>query len=459
VDGAEAALVEALADPAARGAAADGLVRRGARSVDALAAALGALDDEEALRAAALALGRIGSPAAVPALLALLEAGSDATIAVAGALGAIGDRRAFEPLVRQAAVGALSSIAHPGLRERAAALLDSSSAAVRESAARIAAYFGYEECLDRLLALCGDDDESVRRAAVEHLVCLDDPRVGEVLGEALRSGTGPTRAAAARALARLEPAAAAALLPAALADPDLWVRYYAARSAGTLGLADLGPALAGLARGDAAVPVRIAALQALGTAGAAEAVATAAALAEDGEPEVRLAALAVLGGSAEPEALGALGAALRGDDAEAQRAALDALEGEAAAALAGEAAGAARATRDPETARAAAFALLRAASPEAVRLLCGLAAEPALRDPCVEVLARLPAERLGLLADALRETDAAGREAALAALAHMRGGAAARLAASLVDDPSPGVRRAAEHALCRLDLRAAAVDG
>ncbi|HEX9937288.1 MAG TPA: hypothetical protein VGB15_09200, partial [Longimicrobium sp.] len=88
--------------------------------------------------------------------------------------------------------------------------------------------------------------------------------------------------------------------------------------------------------------------------------------------------------------------------------------------------------------------------------LCALAAEPALRDTCVEVLARTPAGGMELLAGALREGDAAAREAILAALPHLAAPAAARLAAAVLDDPAPTVRRAAALALSRLDLRTAA---
>jgi HEAT repeat protein len=464
VHGAAGALVQALAHAEARGAAVEGLVRLGTGAIDALVAALGKLDDE-ALRAAVSALGRIGSPAAVPALLALLESAPDAAAPVAHALGGIGDDRAFEPLlrllddpraaVRQAAVGALGSVGHPALRGRVGALLGSPSPTVREGAVRVAGYFGWGECADRLLALCRDADDGVRRAAVEHLAWLDDPRMPAALAEALRSAPATTRAAAARAAARLAPAEAAALLPAALADGDLWVRYYAARSAGALALGAVAPALAELALRDPAVPVRIAAVEALAAAGAGDALPVLVSLADAPEPDLSLAALAALGRTAHPEALRALRGALASDDPDLQRPALDALAAEAAAALAAEVAGAARATRDGGVADAAVFALARAGSADAARHLCALAAEPALRERCVQVLAALPEARLDVIAEELREGDEAAREGILGALAH-RPGPGERLAAAALDDPYPAVRRAAAQALTRLDLRAAA---
>jgi HEAT repeat protein len=466
--GGEEALSRALSDPGARAAAVEGLVRRGARAADALLPRLGELD-EEALRAAVLALGRIGSPAAVPALLALLESSPEAAVGIEGALGAIGDARAFEPLlglldhpraqVRHAAIGALASIGHPGLRERVAALLASPSPALRESAARIAGTIGYAECAGPLLALCRDQDEGVRRAAVEHAANLDDPRAAAVLREVLDGDTPACRAAAARAAGRLPPDEAAPLLAGALDDADLWVRYYAARAAAAAGAAELGAALAERARRDPAVPVRIAALQALAELGGAPAFPALAELAYDPEPEVRTAALAALGRAEGPDALRALRTALHADDAEARRTVVESVDGAAAAALAADLAGVARAERDPVLARGAVFALLRAASPGAVHLLATLAAEPALRGACVEALARLPGDRLELLGPELRGESEEVREVILAALGHARGPAAERLAAGALDDPSPAVRRAAELALARLDLRAAAGGG
>src|SRR4029077_16930286 len=107
----------------------------------------------EVRRAAAEVLGRVGSSEATLALILWLDDQADVIIATAGALGAIGDRRAFTPLlavldhdeaaVRQAAVSALNSIGHPRMEEAVAARLKDPSPRVRESAARIAGYFGY----------------------------------------------------------------------------------------------------------------------------------------------------------------------------------------------------------------------------------------------------------------------------------------------------------------------------
>jgi HEAT repeat protein len=235
------------------------------------------------------------------------------------------------------------------------------------------------------------------------------------------------------------------------------VRYYAARSAGALGLAPLAPALTRVALHDPAVPARVAAAEALGTAGADDdVVPVLVSLARDPEPDVATAALRALGGSTHPDALAALRAALAADH-EPQCAVLRGLGSRAAAAaLAREVAGVARAARTAVAAALATAALEWARSPEAIRLLAGLAAEPWLRERCVQLLAALPGEQDAVLGEELRQGGEEAREAILDALAHRPGPAAERLAAAALDDPSPRVRRAAGHALLRLDLRAAA---
>jgi hypothetical protein len=70
---------------------------------------------------------------------------------------------------------------------------------VRESAITIAGYFGYAECLDRVLAHCQDDEEVVRRTAVEQLAFFEGlarlraPRTGLAADTAVGPGRGRGR--------------------------------------------------------------------------------------------------------------------------------------------------------------------------------------------------------------------------------------------------------------------------
>ena len=60
---------------------------------------------------------------------------------------------------------------------------------MRESALKIAGYFGYPACLDRVLACCRNATEAVRRTAVEQLPLFDDSRASDLLLQALDDAT------------------------------------------------------------------------------------------------------------------------------------------------------------------------------------------------------------------------------------------------------------------------------
>ena len=129
--------------------------------------------------------------------------------------------------MRQAAIGALNSIGHPEMGARIRRLLDDGDPLVRESAVKIAGYFGYAACAEALLDRCRDADETVRAAALEHVAYLDDERSLPMLVAALAADTPRARAAAAQALAHAERPEALDALRRGVGDPDPWVRYFA----------------------------------------------------------------------------------------------------------------------------------------------------------------------------------------------------------------------------------------
>lgn len=144
---------------------------------------------------AILALGRIGDKSSVPYLLELLEE-EDLVVVCAGALAKIGDRMAFEPLIkklgnpnpyiRQAVISAINSLGHPDLPKKLKELLKSENVYERESAIKIAGYFGFEDCKEEIFNLINDNNEEIRKAVYENIVFFDDKLVIELLKEGLK---------------------------------------------------------------------------------------------------------------------------------------------------------------------------------------------------------------------------------------------------------------------------------
>jgi HEAT repeat protein len=288
----------------------DALVRHGAATVDLLISQLSA-EDLEVRRSAAVALGRIGDSTATPALINTLSDGSLA-IDAANALGQIGDPRALDGLlvllgnddasVRQAAVSALNSLALTGMSDRIIPLLHDSDSNVRESAVKIAGYFGYRAAADALIDLSSNDpNERVRCAAIEHLPFTEDERVLDVLLRAGKEETPSVRAAAARALGNMDAPQADRQLIAGLADEDVWVRYFSARALGRRRSPDSVAALEKVVEQEQFNHVRIAALDSLGQIGGGRVAGIAAGLVRDDDPDVARAAQGALGKSGQRE--------------------------------------------------------------------------------------------------------------------------------------------------------------
>ena len=287
----------------------EALVCHGSTTLDLLIAQLTA-EDLEVRRSAVVALGRIGDSSATSALVNKLDEESLA-IDAANALGQIGDPRAVDGLlnlignddasIRQAAVSALNSLGLPSLAERIIPLLADSDPNVRESAAKIAGYFGYREAAGALVDLSRDPNERVRCAAIEHLPFIEDERVLEVLVHALREETPSVRAAAARALGTMDGPEVVPRLIEALSDDDPWVRYFSARALGRRRSEESVAALEKVIKKEQFNHVRIAALDSLGQIGGQRVAGIAAGLVRDDDPDVAHAAQAALGKSGQRE--------------------------------------------------------------------------------------------------------------------------------------------------------------
>ncbi|MCT7957425.1 HEAT repeat domain-containing protein [Laspinema palackyanum] len=492
-------LAELLSEPSVREIVLEALVRHGPSAAELLIAQLDA-EDLDTRSCAIVALGRIGSQKAVPALMAqLLHTESELVMITTNALAQIGDRSSYEALigllghhevsVRLGAIAALNSLGHPAMPERVLTLIKDENPYVRESAIKIAGYFAYPNCIDLLFQLCQDPEERVRRAAIEHLPYLEqEERALGVLQQALRQDTPTVRAAAARACGEIEHLAAYEYLLEALADEDSWVRYYAVSATSKLThtqregeesrrsaisqTPDLFEILQNLALHDPAFPVRASATEALGYWGSDKAVPILAAIAEeDGQDEdlVR-AALRALGRIEHPSALAPLLNALNSPQAERRLDALQAFKerGGTEAGVALQWLGAA----DPETrvVTAAIDSLARMGTPSAVASLLDLTVDPTCRDTCIQTLAtrggthqsnRLKHSRehsgivsieayIEAIGRGLRHVHPAVRTAVVEILTRLKHPEASELLILALDDSDPHVRLAAVTALGHL---------
>ncbi|MDB4916994.1 MAG: fold-4 domain protein [Gemmatimonadetes bacterium] len=302
------ALASLMQEAGVRRLVADTLARRGVRATPVVEE-MARHADAEVRRAAAFALGGIGSPTSVKVLLDILADSADAELTTTAivALGAIGDARAFTRLldfldcedatVRQAAIGALSSIAHPDLEDAIMDRFVDQSPRVRESAARLAGYFAFDSCLTFMLAAARDEDALVRRAAVESLSAFDADEAWSMVCTAVRSDADATvRAAGARALGVATRSECRDMLLAALRDSNLWVRYFAARSCARREEADVDTvsALLECFVRDRAAPVRVAAIETLNSLGVGNLFEPLAVAANDADDDVSCAALRAL---------------------------------------------------------------------------------------------------------------------------------------------------------------------
>ena len=281
----------------------DALVRHGSTSLELLMSQL-TVEDLEVRRSAVVVLGRIGDPRATLALVSTL---SDESLAIdaANALAQIGDPDAAGGLlnligdndasVRQAAVNALNSLMPADMSKRIIPLLHDPDPNVRESAVKIAGYFGYPESASELISLSRDPDERVRCAAIEHLPCVEDERAPAVLAQALKDETPNVRAAAARALGHMDAADSVSHLIAGLADDDVWVRYFSARALGRQRTEASIAALGRVIENERFNHVRIAALDSLGQIGGERIAGIVGGLIGDDDPEVAHAAQVALG--------------------------------------------------------------------------------------------------------------------------------------------------------------------
>lgn len=463
-DEARAALVRWLAIPEARAIILEALPAHGDAVISLLVDQL-AEGPDEVRHAAVVALGQLARPRATGALTALIARAPELSGAIAGALARIGDPDAFEGLVtllshedagiRQAAVGALNSLGHPAMPPRIVALLDSDNPLLRESAIRIAGYFGYPAARDRVLELTSDPIEAVQCAAIDHVPFFEGGRALHVLLAVLERGAPGPRAAAVRALGRIDEDRARDALVQALGDPVFWVRYYAARAITVQRVAAAAAPLSALALHDAAPPVRIAAVEALAALDSAGAADIFERLAGNRIDELAAAAVAALARVATPNGRAAVRRAAHDPRRIVRLAAVSALAAEPDDHTSLILQRAAATDPDEDVRRAAADALGEVArrtdqsGDDAAQALVALLTDERRGQDAAAGLGRLPANRLTAVARHLQHSDPATRRAVVETLGRSRHSEATTLLLDALTDQAATVREAAVLALGR----------
>jgi HEAT repeat protein len=433
----------------------EALVKQGPGILDLLIAQLNA-EDAEVRRAAVVALGRIGDVKATPALLEILTDEQHASEA-AIALGQIGDSRALDGLLavmgsddsatRQAAVAAINSLATTTLRERIEPFLHDSNPKVRESAIKVAGYFGYPNLFARFLELCNDPDEKVRCAAIEHLVYFDEPRVPELLRQSITSPDPKVRAAAARAMGNADGLEVISYLIAALNDEDGWVRYFSTRALARHRSSEIVPAVVALLEREEFNHIRIAALDVLGQNADVSTLLIVARFAEHDDANVASGALFAIGKVPGKSAVGPLLKALRSPNAAVRVAATRVLGQRKENSAWEELQRIAATDSEQKVAESAVDALAQIGSPESIAALIGLLASPGLRTAACNALSSVPEGLIELVGKGLDHKSPLIRRLIVEVLARMKRPRATELLQVGLDDTDQLVRTSAAEAL------------
>jgi HEAT repeat protein len=333
---------------------------------------------------------------------------------------------------------------------------------VRVSALKIAGYFGYAECLGRVVECCRDTDAQVRRIAAEQLAFFDDPHAGDPLPALLDDPVAAVRAVAVSTCARMHDVSHEGALIGRLRDPDAWVRFMTVKAVATLGDTQaLAPILATLER-DPAPHVRLAAIEAIGRLGPADALQILRPLTRSTNEDIARTAIVALGHVEQPDALAVLEADARGPAVWQRLAAIEALTLRSETRVPEILQWAAAADTDDVVVQAAIDALakvgVRERGPqgrEATHALIALTAEPARRAPAIIALAGLPARRVADIAAGLRHPSPDVRGATVEALSCMKLPEASRALEAALEDSAPSVRLAAVLELKQLGSRSA----
>jgi HEAT repeat protein len=306
------------------------------RMVDALAVALRD-PDIEVRTSAAQALGSMGDPRAVEALLQALRSDADAGVRkmAAWALGEIESPAAVGGLsqavrsdssaeVRAAAAWALGEIESAEAVGALGAALRDSSVEVRRNAVWALGEIESADAVEWLVPALRDADLEIRRKATWALGEIESPAAVPGLSGAMRDSDAEVRATAAWALGEIQSPAGIDALRGGMADSDVEVRRKSAWALGEIQDARAVPALTA-ALGDSDHETRKTAVWALGEIQDASAIPALRPLLHDPDGEVRKTAIWALLEMDDPAVYDVLVELLQDEDPEVRKQAAHAL--------------------------------------------------------------------------------------------------------------------------------------
>jgi len=263
------------------------------------------------------------------------------------------------------------------------------------------------------------------------------------------------RAAAAKALSHVEGHEVLPHLLNALKDEAPWVRFYAVRSIGGHRSTEAAEALAERIVRDPAQHVRIEAIKAIAEIDGKDAVALLNPLIKDPDPDVARAAIRGLGIIGHPDALAPLFEALRSPDSELRIAALRALGQSRGPEVPEKLRWVAATDQDKKVAAMAMEILAGFSSPDAIKALVNLTADPRRRQAAVSALKEIKREDIHLLARGLSHPQTPVRRAVVEALARIKKPEASEYLLKGLKDIAPRVRLDTVKALDNLGSRRA----
>lgn len=397
----ERILLKLLGNPNLRSEILEVIIRRGENIIPILLEKLKE-DDKELKMLAIIALGRIGNNSVVPYLLEVFEEEDDLTVVCAGALAKIGDKRAFEPLikklghpdpyVRQAVISAINSLGHPELPQKLKELLRSENIYEKESAIKIAGYFGFEECKKEIFDLINDENEDIRRAVYENIVFFEDESVVDLLKEGLDKEKRKVREVIAKSLMYIEKEKALPLLRIALRDSSPWVRYYAVKSLLFHNPPDIFEILEDLLKREETNLVRIVIIDSLGELKNKKALPLLKSFLQTQDRDLLLATIRAIGKIKHPESISLLLPFLNSSDKSVRMETLRALGEQRDVAVISNIVWKIATEEDQEVVLEGLKSLLKIGTLESIKSILSLGLDSNKRELCIEVISLIPEE-------------------------------------------------------------------